>query len=69
MLFSMQIEKGVHLEENVWIQKELDMLLGCSLSRSRSLLEQLGLFIKDETMEDDDEVDLNVDGEEGEIFS
>ncbi|KAF5475246.1 hypothetical protein F2P56_007075 [Juglans regia] len=63
-----KMERAVHLEENLWIQKELDMLLGCSLSCSRTLLEKLGLFIKDESMEDD-EVNLNVDGEEGEIFS
>ncbi|KAG2689175.1 hypothetical protein I3760_09G128500 [Carya illinoinensis] len=63
-----KMERAVHLEENLWIQKELDLLLGCSLSCSRTLLEKLGLFIKDESMEDD-EVNLNVDGEEGEIFS
>ncbi|KAG6692120.1 hypothetical protein I3842_10G097200 [Carya illinoinensis] len=61
------IKKAGHLEENLWIQKELDMLLGSSLSCSRTLLEQLGLFIKDEAMEYD-EMDLYVDGEEGEIF-
>lgn len=43
------------------------MLLGSSLSCSRTLLEQLGLFIKDEAMEYE-EMDLYVDGEEGEIF-
>jgi len=64
-----KVEKTVDLEENLWIQKELDMLLGCSLSHTRTLLEQLGLFIKVESMEDDYEVSLNVDGEEGEIFS
>ncbi|XP_059428985.1 transcription factor GTE12 isoform X1 [Corylus avellana] len=64
-----KVEKTVDLEENLWIQKELDMLLGCSLSHTRTLLEQLGLFIKVESMEDDYEVNLNVDGEEGEIFS
>lgn len=64
-----KVEKTVDLEENLWIQKELDALLGCSLSHPRTLLEQLGLFIKVESMEDDYEVNLNLDGEEGEIFS
>ena len=68
------MEKNVDFEENMVIQKELEMLFGCSVS-SRLLhgsftstqLEQLGLFIKDD--DDDDEEGLDFDGEEGEIFS
>ena len=73
MFLSLQMEKTVDFEENMVIQKELEMLFGCSVS-SRLLhgsftwtqLQQLGLFIKDD---DDDEEGLDFDGEEGEIFS
>ncbi|XP_050287553.1 transcription factor GTE12-like isoform X2 [Quercus robur] len=65
--------KTVDFEENMVIQKELEMLFGCSVSSrllhgsfTRTQLEQLGLFIKDD---DDDEEELDFDGEEGEIFS
>ncbi|KAM3700679.1 hypothetical protein ACJW31_05G116800 [Castanea mollissima] len=68
-----KMEKTVDFEENKMIQKELEMLFGCSVSSrllhgsfTRTQLEQLGLFIKDD---DDDEEGLDFDGEEGEIFS
>ncbi|KAM3748519.1 hypothetical protein ACB098_05G115400 [Castanea mollissima] len=68
-----KMEKTVDFEENMMIQKELEMLFGCSVSSrllhgsfTRTQLEQLGLFIKDD---DDDEEGLDFDGEEGEIFS
>ena len=73
MFLSLQMEKTVDFEENMGIQKELEMLFGCSTSSrllhgslSRTQLEQLGLFIKDD---DDNEEGLDFDGEEGEIFS
>uniref|UniRef100_A0A7N2M2N3 DNA 5'-3' helicase n=1 Tax=Quercus lobata TaxID=97700 RepID=A0A7N2M2N3_QUELO len=69
----LSMEKTVDFEENMVIQKELEMLFGCSASSrllhgslSRTQLEQLGLFIKDD---DDNEQQLDFDGEEGEIFS
>ena len=67
------MEKTVDFEENMVIQKEFEMLFGCSassrllhVSLSRTQLEQLRLFIKDD---DDNEEGLDFDGEEGEIFS
>lgn len=68
---SLQMERTVDLTENMVIQKEIEMLFGCSVSYrlqgslARTLLEQLGLYIKDD---DDDELILDLDGEEGEIF-
>ena len=66
------MEKTVDFKENMVIQKELEMLFGCSASSrllhgslSRNQLEQLGLLIKDD---DDNEEGLDFDGEEGEIF-
>lgn len=67
-----KMERTVDLTENMVIQKEIEMLFGCSVSYrlqgslARTLLEQLGLYIKDD---DDDELILDLDGEEGEIFS
>ena len=84
------MEKTAEIELNLEIQKELEVLSGCSLSSNQphdrrsgsekvtgayggtrgNPLHQLGLFIKDEYLEDDDdEAFLNEDGEEGEILS
>ncbi|XP_048329278.1 transcription factor GTE11 isoform X2 [Ziziphus jujuba] len=79
-----KMERSVVIEQNFEIQKELEKLSGCSLfhilnsvdvmrsfgrTNLRSPLEQLGLFMKDEYLADEDEDSiLNGDGEEGEIF-
>ncbi|KAH1066195.1 hypothetical protein J1N35_031182 [Gossypium stocksii] len=70
-----KMEKTAEIEQNLEILKELEKLIGCSLSNYQShggnggnTLQQLGLFIKVEYSEDeDDEAILNEDGEEGEI--
>ncbi|KAJ9135952.1 hypothetical protein P3X46_033070 [Hevea brasiliensis] len=66
--------KTVNIEQNLEILKELEILSGGSLSYnfrigaySRSPLERLGLFIKDDIW-DEDEMVLNGEEEEGEIF-
>ncbi|XP_021295122.1 transcription factor GTE9 isoform X2 [Herrania umbratica] len=69
-----QMEKTAEIEQNVEIVKELEMLIGFSLSNywhgRRNPLHQLGLFMKDEYFEDDHEdAVMNEVGEEGEILS
>ncbi|XWS66194.1 hypothetical protein CRYUN_Cryun05aG0178900 [Craigia yunnanensis] len=62
-----KMEKTAGVKLNLEIFMELELLCGCSLSRSP--LQQLGLFIKQEYLEDeDDELILNEDVEEGEIL-
>ncbi|XWS08016.1 hypothetical protein CRYUN_Cryun41cG0041000 [Craigia yunnanensis] len=62
-----KMENTAGIEVNLEILKELDILSGCCLYRGNPLHE-LGLFIKDEYLEDeDDEIVLNEDVEEGEI--
>ncbi|XWS07996.1 hypothetical protein CRYUN_Cryun41cG0039100 [Craigia yunnanensis] len=62
-----KMENTAGIEVNLEILKELEILCGCCLYRG-NLLHELGLFIKDEYLEDeDDEVVLNEDVEEGEI--
>ncbi|EEF37549.1 bromodomain-containing protein, putative [Ricinus communis] len=74
-----KMEKTAEIEQNIEIIKELEKLSGCSLSysysfgrrgpegaHSCSLLERLGLIMKDDIV-DDDEI-LNGDVEEGEIL-
>ncbi|XP_022720339.1 transcription factor GTE12-like isoform X1 [Durio zibethinus] len=74
-----KMEKTAEIELNLEILKELEILSGKSGSEKLigayggtrvNPLHQLGLFIKDEYLEDDDdETVLNEDGEEGEILS
>ncbi|EEF31529.1 transcription factor GTE9 [Ricinus communis] len=74
-----KMENTAEIEQNIEIIKELEKLSGCSLSysysfgrrgpegaHSCSLLERLGLIMKDDIV-DDDEI-LNGDVEEGEIL-
>ncbi|XVF23542.1 hypothetical protein REPUB_Repub13aG0047600 [Reevesia pubescens] len=59
-----KMENTAGIELNLEIVKELDVLSGCSLSRGNPL-HQLGLFIKEEYLKDDnDEAILNEDLEE-----
>ncbi|XP_050944518.1 transcription factor GTE12 isoform X2 [Cucumis melo] len=79
-----KIERTVDLDQNLEILKELERLCGGFLfiqhhraMVTRSLddcqlenpLERLGLFIKDEFLDDDEETIYSVNGKEGEIFS
>ncbi|XP_007025229.2 PREDICTED: transcription factor GTE12 [Theobroma cacao] len=69
-----QMEKTAEIEQNVEILKELEMLIGFSLSNNwhgrKNPLHQLGLFMKDEYFEDGHEdAVMNEVGEEGEILS
>lgn len=84
LAWNFQMEKTAGIEMNLEILNELERLSGCSLSsrrvsggayggsRGTNPLHELGLFIKDEYSESDDEDEdtvLNEDGEEGEILS
>lgn len=73
----MQMEKTVEIDENVDILKDLEMICGGSLSdlldgmgceniHHGNPLQQLGLYIKDDYLEEDEDAILN--GEEGEIL-
>ncbi|KAL0542713.1 hypothetical protein IC582_017787 [Cucumis melo] len=79
-----KIERTVDLDQNLEILKELERLCGGFLfiqhhraMVTRSLddcqlenpLERLGLFIKDEFLDDDEETIYSVNGKEGGIFS
>ncbi|XVF23561.1 hypothetical protein REPUB_Repub13aG0049200 [Reevesia pubescens] len=64
-----KMENTAGIELNLEIVKELDILSGYSLSRGNPL-HQLGLFLKDEHLEDDaNEAFLYEEVEEGEIVS
>ncbi|CAI9787019.1 unnamed protein product [Fraxinus pennsylvanica] len=59
--------KTVHIDENQGIMEDLEAIMGAISSGDlRNPLEQLGLFIKDDYMEDDEDAILR---EEGEILS
>lgn len=60
--------KTVDIEENRDIMEDLEAIMGAINSgNSRNPLEQLGLYIKGDYMEDDEDAILR--GEEGEILS
>ncbi|GAV82237.1 Bromodomain domain-containing protein [Cephalotus follicularis] len=70
-----KMERTVEIEQNLESQKELELLSGCSLDSPdgskvaiRNPLTQLGLFIKDDYLVDEDEEAILYEGEEGEIF-
>lgn len=79
-----QMERTVVIGENLEIFKELEMLSGCSLSPrlpesddgsevvsgsfEGNPLQQLGLFMKDDYLDCDDEEEMVLNGEEGEIL-
>ncbi|XP_019190192.1 PREDICTED: transcription factor GTE12-like [Ipomoea nil] len=77
-----KMEKTVEFDDIKKIMRELERLCGCpypddplgsgygvNFSLSRKPLERLGLYIKDDLLEeDDDEAVLNGDGEDGEIL-
>ncbi|CAH9079462.1 unnamed protein product [Cuscuta europaea] len=75
-----KMEKTVDLDDNLKILKDLEKLCQCprsndilvcgvgvNLSEARNPLERLGLYIKEEILQEDEAV-LNEDGEEGEIL-
>lgn len=75
-----KMERTVDLDDNLKILKDLEGLCRCplsdgllgngdgvNLSLSRNPLERLGLYIKEEILQEDEAV-LNEDGEEGEIL-
>lgn len=60
--------KTVDIDENREIMEELEAIMGAiSSGNLKNPLEQLGLHIKDDYIEDDEEAVLQ--GEEGEILS
>lgn len=65
------MERTVEIGQNLEFMKELESLSGCCLSpQLSSPLERIGLFMKrDYLVLEDEEVvlNLNADGEEGEI--
>ncbi|KAL5774130.1 hypothetical protein ACOSP7_011687 [Xanthoceras sorbifolium] len=74
-----KMERTVEIEHNLEIMKELEVLTGCCLSphlinggaQVSSPLERIGLFMKRDYLlvEDEEILNFNGDGEEGEIFS
>ena len=73
------MERTIEIGHNLVVLKQLEILCGFEVlmvshcpADMRSLLEQLGLFIKDEYLQDEDENEeeaiLNGEGEYGEIF-
>nr|GMD87777.1 transcription factor GTE12-like [Ipomoea batatas] len=76
-----KMEKTVEFEDNLKILKDLERLCRCpypddllgsgygvNFSFGRTPLERLGLYIKEDFLEEDDEAVLNGDGEDGEIL-
>lgn len=64
MPFDLQMEKTVEIDENIYILKDLETLF-CEGVEGDHPLQRLGLYIKDDFLEDDDSV---LCGEEGEIL-
>lgn len=69
-----KMEKTVEFEDNLKILKELERLRRCPYSSgvdfpfARNPLESLGLYIKEDFLEEDDDAVLNGDFEDGEIL-
>lgn len=76
------MEKTVEFDDNLKILKDLERLsrspysddiLGCgygvNFCLTRNPLERLGLYIKEDFLEEDEEAVLNGDGEDGEILT